>query len=167
MLRETLEVIGSSCLAEKHMSMLFSIEAGGGTNTQGKSERLIAESRHLFGASMASCHPPRIAEGVAGTSSPMRPQQCVHDGSRCSHTPSLSSPSAWTRVGLRHGYVHRRWPGFSRLSIRPHTPSIAAKFIIRIFFSVQASSAVVASTVIPRIFELAWSTDCVTNFSHW
>ena len=39
--------------------------------------------------------------------------------------------------GLRHGYVHRRWPGFSRRSIRAHTGilSIAAKIFTIPFFN--------------------------------
>ena len=65
------------------MSIMLAIEAGEGTNTQGKSERLIAESRHFFEVLMATYHPLGIAEDVAGTSSPVRPQQCVHGSRRC------------------------------------------------------------------------------------
>ena len=48
-------------------------------------ERLMVATGHIFEDTMATCHPPGIAGEVAGTSSPARPQECVHDGRRCGH----------------------------------------------------------------------------------
>ena len=71
--------------------------------------------------------------------------------------------------GLRHGYVHRRWPSFSRLSIRPHTGilTIAAQIIHHPLLPCSGIFLViVASTVMPGIFEWAWSGGCWSRFFH-
>ena len=51
---------------------------------------------HIFEDTMATCHPPGIVSIVAGTSSPARPQECVHED-MLTHLCILSSsvPSPW------------------------------------------------------------------------
>ena len=56
-LRETLEILGCSPSAEKHMSMVLALD------------RLVAATGHLFEEVMATSHPPGVAGDVAETSS--------------------------------------------------------------------------------------------------
>ena len=69
MLRETLENLGRSPSAEKHMRIVLAMEAREGPNTRDKAERLMAATGHLFEDMMATYHPPGIAGEVAGKSS--------------------------------------------------------------------------------------------------
>ena len=69
MFRETLENLGRSPSAEKHVRIMLPIEAREGPNTQDKAERLMAATGHLFEDMMATCHPPGIAGEAAGESS--------------------------------------------------------------------------------------------------
>merc|ERR1712136_553714 len=69
MLRETLENLGRSPSAEKHMRIVLAMEAREGPNTRDKAERLMAATGHLFEDMMATYHPPGIAGKVAGKSS--------------------------------------------------------------------------------------------------
>ena len=65
MLRETLEHLRRSPLAEKHTRVVSAMVDREGPNTQDKAERLMAATAHLFEDVMAAHHPPGIAGEVA------------------------------------------------------------------------------------------------------
>ena len=65
--RETLENLGPSRSAEKHVRIVFAKEAREGPNAEGKAERLMAATGHLEDM-MATCHQPGVAGEVAETS---------------------------------------------------------------------------------------------------
>ena len=68
MLRESLENIGRSRAAEKHVRIVFAKEAPKGQNGEDKAERLITATGHHLEDMMATCHQPGVAREVAETS---------------------------------------------------------------------------------------------------
>ena len=67
--RETLENLGRSRPAEKHVRIVFAKEAREGPNAEDKAERLMAATGPHLEDMMADRHPLGIAGEVAGTSS--------------------------------------------------------------------------------------------------
>ena len=67
--RETLENLGRSPSAEKHMRMVLALECFEGPNTQGKAERFMAATGHHLEEMMANYHSLGNAGTVAGKSS--------------------------------------------------------------------------------------------------
>ena len=67
--RETLENLGRSPSAEKHMRMVLAMEGLEGPNTQGEAERFMAVIGHHLEEMMATYHSLGIAGKVAGKSS--------------------------------------------------------------------------------------------------
>ena len=55
MLRESLENLGRSRSAEKHVRIVFAKEAREGPNAEDKAERLMAATGHHLGDMMANC----------------------------------------------------------------------------------------------------------------
>ena len=69
MFGETLENLGRSPSAEKHMRIVLAMEAREGPNAQDKTERVRSATGHLFEDVMATYHQPGIAGEACGKSS--------------------------------------------------------------------------------------------------
>jgi len=97
MFGETLENLGRSPSAEKHVHIVLAMEPLESPNTQDTAERLMADTGNLFEDMMATWYfwkggwqiiqypvglPTALEEIWCGTP-PSRPQQCVHDSRRC------------------------------------------------------------------------------------
>ena len=69
MLRETLDNLCYSLVAEKCTRIVLAMEAREGPNTRDKNECLMAATGHLFEEMMATFHPPGVAGGWQARSS--------------------------------------------------------------------------------------------------
>jgi hypothetical protein len=144
MLKETLENLGRSAMAQSRVRVVLGMELREGPNVKAKAERLIAETKHLFADISAAFHPADLAGEVPGKSSneQFAYRKVLHDYG-CELKRSFDPSRVFVTVIDADTLIHPQY--FSSLAYQALTMSREARMwrmwqppvlLLRNFFSV-------------------------------